>query len=71
MTPTPLNIFKEMLESHDWFFDYSDDGKVWVKGLASLKAIRDTAGQSPHHRILYESYLKEHSKLSYDYPYNF
>ena len=32
---TPLEYY-ELLEKHDWFFEYSDDGRVWREGVSTL-----------------------------------
>ena len=29
----------EMLRNHDWYFEYSDDHKVWQRGTAQRAAI--------------------------------
>ena len=36
-----LNVddYINMLKSHDWFYDYSDDHSVWVRGKAQRGAI--------------------------------
>jgi len=35
----PLVILEKLLQSHDWYFDYSDDYSVWKKGMAQRDAI--------------------------------
>jgi hypothetical protein len=35
-----LNQFWKMLQSHDWTYEYSDDGSVWRRGQQQLDAIR-------------------------------
>jgi len=34
-----LEMFKSLLNRHDWFFNYSDDHNVWVKGNNQSKEI--------------------------------
>jgi hypothetical protein len=33
----------EMLRNHDWYFEYSDDHKVWKRGVAQRAAINAEA----------------------------
>lgn len=36
----PLLEFEELLKTHDWFYDYSDDHRVWDEGRKQAFAIR-------------------------------
>ena len=29
---TIMNLYENKLRSHDWFYDYSDDHRVWQQG---------------------------------------
>ena len=42
-----LEEFEAMVNRHDLTYDYSDDGSVWRRGLASENAIREAAKQFP------------------------
>jgi len=35
----PLVILEKLLQTHDWYFDYSDDHSVWKKGMTERSAI--------------------------------
>jgi hypothetical protein len=35
-----LEQFKQVLASHDWYFDYSDDHGVWSRGMDSWNKIQ-------------------------------
>jgi hypothetical protein len=35
-----MKELEELLKSHDWYFEYSDDHKVWRRGKNQLNAIR-------------------------------
>lgn len=35
-----LSEFEDMLSSHDWFYNYSDDHRAYQKGNDESKAIR-------------------------------
>lgn len=34
-----LEQFEEMLQWHDWYYEYSDDHRMWRKGNASAQSI--------------------------------
>ena len=40
-----VEYFKE-LQRHDWYYEYSDDHKVWEKGKNNLKRIQAVAQES-------------------------
>ena len=49
-----LKAFDSMLAKHDWFFHYSDDHRVWVKGEESWSKIVQASKLSEAHRRLYD-----------------
>ena len=52
-----LNDLFEKLESHDWFYEYSDDNSVWRRGQEQLNEIRRiTARGGPEFAKLYQDY---------------
>jgi hypothetical protein len=57
-----LSEFEEMLKTHDWFFDYSDDHRAWEKGRKEAFAIRvartnlETEGFGVDADALFEKY---------------
>jgi len=38
-----FTTFHQLLKSHDWFFDFSDDHSVWQRGLAERERLRSIA----------------------------
>ena len=40
-----LTNFENALKSHDWFFDFSDDHSVWLRGRDEREFLRATAKQ--------------------------
>ena len=40
-----LEEFEQMVNRHDLTYDYSDDGAVWRRGVASENAIKEAAKQ--------------------------
>jgi len=54
---TTLPEFYSMLANHDWYFEYSDDHKVWSRGRASRDRIFQVSKETPEHSKLYEEYF--------------
>lgn len=50
--------FFRMLESHDWFYEYSDDHGVWTKGKENKKRIQATAQENPLFSRMYSEYVE-------------
>lgn len=40
-TDADLKKLEMMLKSHDWFFDFTEDPRVWRKGRAERDTIRN------------------------------
>jgi hypothetical protein len=38
-----MSTLIEMLRNHDWYFEYSDDHKVWQRGATQRAAINAEA----------------------------
>jgi len=45
------------LSGHDWYYQYSDDHKVWVAGNENHARIRALVPQVPDGEALYDQYL--------------
>ena len=54
-----LAQYYDMLEAHDWYFDWSDDGSVWRRGQANVDKLVAIAEQSPEYEQLFMAY-REH-----------
>tara|TARA_X000000950_G_scaffold283858_2_gene385667 strand:+ start:1888 stop:2121 length:234 start_codon:yes stop_codon:yes gene_type:complete len=52
---TPQEYFEE-LTKHDWYYDYSDDHRVWTKGRENLKRIQAIAQEIPLFSQMYQDY---------------
>lgn len=48
------------LEHHDWFYAWSDDGRVYRNGEANRVRLRDIARTSMAHARLYVSFRRHH-----------
>jgi len=63
-----LNEFYKMLENHDWFYDYSDDHRVWRNGSQSMSAIREAIENgSKAYKELFELYVKYVNRDKYEF----
>lgn len=56
MDKLSLSEYWEMLNNHDWYFDCSDDGKVFARGRASLAKLSDIARQSEEHKKMFDGF---------------
>lgn len=53
---TSLSSFYDTLRYHDWYYEYSDDHRVWSKGRDDYAKIQQIAKESPEHKALFEDY---------------
>jgi len=57
-----LDVLENLLSTHDWFYMYSDDHRVWSKGTDQASDIRRQIdiccglGLSEEANLLYEQY---------------
>ena len=51
-----LQDFDQKLRNHDWFYNYSDDGRVWRAGEQVENEIRSISKLSPQHLALFEAW---------------
>ena len=58
MEKISLVEFYEALGWHDWFYEYSDDSRVWRSGSDARNKLQATSKQSPEHLALYEAYYE-------------
>lgn len=50
MTLHEFNAYVEMLKSHDWFYAYSDDHRVWATGNAVEKVLFEMAAKDSFYK---------------------
>ena len=53
-----LKKFDLLVGSHDWFYAYSDDSRVWHKGEAESRAINEVIKTSPQCKGLHDLYCR-------------
>jgi len=49
-----IEYFKK-LQSHDWYYDYSDDNRVWEKGRRESQRLQAIAQEMPIYLVMYEA----------------
>lgn len=56
-----MNIeqYKQELNRHDWWYDYSDDHKAWKRGQANWERLRELSKESPEHYAALRAKVKE------------
>lgn len=59
MQPITLEDFKKMLSRHDWFYNFSDDHRVYTAGLDAENRInRIIATSGPEYRQAHDEFIK-------------
>ena len=55
-----INTLEQMLKSHDWYYRYSDDYKVWRRGEEHHKKIMELVKQLGREgKKVYRTYIKQ------------
>ena len=55
-----LQEFWDMLNRHDWYYQFSDDHSMWSDGNKNADQIRLLSDISPGHKKLYEGFQKHY-----------
>jgi hypothetical protein len=50
--------FYDRCESFDWYYEYSDDHRVWQRGCAAHDALRAEAISDPEKDVIYQAWHK-------------
>ena len=56
-----LQEFYDLLEQHDWYYDYSDDFSIYSCGLENYKNLQRLSLLSKQHEELFVAYRKHKS----------
>ena len=51
--------FLEILNKHDWYYDYSDDHRVWTRGHDNWKLICRIREKDEMFEKIYQAYIQE------------
>lgn len=57
-TVEDLQKYWDDLKHHDWYFDYSDDGRVWRRGADRHAALRGIATKDRAYAELFHGWAK-------------
>lgn len=57
-----LKEYIKALESHDWFYNYSDDHAAWMKGLSEKQNLRSLAMIYDHNFQIWDSIAPQQYK---------
>lgn len=60
MDPVSLSSYWDMLDRHDWLFEFSDDHSVYTRGRGELAKLHVISKQSPEHGRLFHSFQDHH-----------
>jgi hypothetical protein len=55
-----LAEYWDELNRHDWYYPYSDDHRVWLRGVKDEQRLEAIAKESPAHQELYDKFAKHH-----------
>lgn len=50
--------FFKMCESHDWYYEYSDDGRCWRKGREQYEKLQSMVAKHEDYREIYKSWVE-------------
>lgn len=50
-----LQQYKERLEKHDWYYSFSEDGRIYDSGLAEEKELKKLAENNPSFMKAYQN----------------
>lgn len=53
-----LADYWDALTQHDWFYEMSDDHRVWAKGRSNQARMERISKESPEHKKLYDGFEK-------------
>lgn len=51
-----LQEYYDQLASHDWYYHFSDDGRVYNAGYQEQNALKEIAKKSPEFQALYDAW---------------
>lgn len=55
---TPLDEYIELLQTHDWYFEYSDDHKVWARGQKQQQRLSFLRQQLDPDGLIFKQYQR-------------
>jgi hypothetical protein len=56
---TPEQKFRQMLREHDYYYEMSDDHRVWQKGRGERATIMSALKANPSFEPIWKEYLED------------
>ncbi|QZI94431.1 hypothetical protein MelnitzEXVC044M_150 [Methylophilales phage Melnitz EXVC044M] len=53
-----IREYFKQLRYHDWYYNYSDDHRVWKAGSANYDLIRDKSKENLTYKRMYNEFMK-------------
>ena len=53
-----IREYFKQLRYHDWYYNYSDDHRVWKAGSANYDLIRDNSKENVTYKRMYNEFTK-------------
>jgi hypothetical protein len=66
---TRLTEYYNLLEAHDWYYTYSDDGRVYQRGWKRELELETIAAESPAHQELFDAFRRHYFTGDDNTPY--
>jgi hypothetical protein len=63
-----FEAFNTELSRHDWTYDYSDDGRVWRRGVENERKLQATANSHPIFKEAMRAYKTYHFPADHNQP---
>lgn len=51
--------YQQLLEDHDWFYEFTEDRRVFNRGLTERKRLEQLADDNPEFAELFETYAEK------------
>ena len=59
-----MQEYLDLLKSHDWFHEYSDDHSVWKRGREQRARLLELKGQYDTEYVYWNRYAPDHFKVN-------
>lgn len=58
-----IENYRERLQTHDWYYEFSDDHSVWLRGFAARQCLRELQKEIDPDGKIWNEYAPEDFKL--------
>lgn len=60
METMTLAKYYDLLDKHDWYYEYSDDNSVWRQGLSYSNMLIRISNEKPEYKEMYLAFKAHH-----------